>query len=421
MKKAISLFSVFFRRALCVLLACTMLGGGLAVSEAAYYTPGADAAWYRELLETSVMNPGNSLRLSRVIEKARAGERITLAAIGGSITEGTGAAQYNDCYAKRFFRGFVDRYGADGGKNIYFVNAGVGGTASTFGLMRYDRDVTAKVGDEDGLADLVIVEFAVNDYNEPSKHRCFESLVKKILSQPNEPAVILLFSVFRNGFNLQDELQKIGRTYDLPMVSIRDAAYPHVGKEWSQEAFFSDEYHPTSLGHGVMADCLLYAVEACCASPTPDHDIDLTVAPAYGDDFMTLQTIYGDSADERISRGGFAHDDLSSYKNLPVGRVCGENFFHDTGDASEPMTFTLTFRKLLIAWRSTTDERYGTAEILVDGKVKASLRDTPGCWGQSDVALIWDAGEAAEHTVEIRMAEGSENKRFTVTAIGYAE
>ena len=410
-----------FLRILCALSALALLGGGLAMSEAAYYTPDAEEAWYQDMLKAGVLHTGNSIRLKKVVEKARAGERITLAAIGGSITEGAGASQYNDCYAKRFFRGFVDRYGADGGKNIYFVNAGVGGTASTFGLMRFDRDVTAKVGDEDGLADLVIIEFAVNDYQEPTKHRCFESLVKKVLSQPNEPAVILLFSVFREGFTLQSELEQIGRVYDLPMISVRDAAYPLVGSKWTKEAFFFDEYHPTSLGHGVMADCLLYGVEACCAAPDPAQDIDLGTAPAYGDDFMALRTIYGDSTDVALTRGGFAHDDTGSYNNLPVGRVCGENFFHDTGDSSEPLKVTLTFRKLLIAWRATPDARYGAAEILVDGKVKRTLQAGNGSWGQSEVSLLWDAAEPAEHTVEIRMAEGSENKRFTVTAIGYAE
>jgi hypothetical protein len=67
---------------------------------------------------------------------------------------------------------------------VRFVNAGVGGTPSTFGLMRYQRDIADRVQDADGLPDLVIVEFSVNDYQEPTGHRCFESLVKTILSQP---------------------------------------------------------------------------------------------------------------------------------------------------------------------------------------------------------------------------------------------
>ena len=34
--------------------------------------------------------------------------------------------------------------------------------------------------------------------------------------------------------------------------------------------------------------------------------------------------------------------------------------------------------------------------------------------------LLWDAKEPAEHKVEIRMSEETKDKRFTITAIGYA-
>ena len=45
----------------------------------------------------------------------------------------------------------------------------------------------------------------------------------KILSAENKPAVILLFSVFENDWNLQAGLAPVGEYYNLPMVSIKDA------------------------------------------------------------------------------------------------------------------------------------------------------------------------------------------------------
>ena len=409
------------RRIICGMLIMVLLGGCMAMGENSYYAKDSGTEWYQALLQDGIMQVGNNYRLKRVIERAQAGENITVATIGGSITEGAGADIYQECWASRFFRGFAARFGTD--KNVYLVNAGVGGTGSPFGLIRYQRDVVDRVKDEDGLPDLVVVEFAVNDWQEPTNHRCYESLVKTILEQPNEPTVILLFSVFKTGFNLQDEIRKIGETYDLMMVSIKDAAFGHVGKEWTEKEFFHDEYHPTSMGHAVMADCLLAAVDTAAAKDTDAADIDLNAAPAYATDFMGLKTIYGEGGypDIILERGGFAHDDEDSYKNLPVGRVCGVNFCHKEKDGNEPLRITFTFRKLLIAWRATNDSKYGEAEILVDGNVKRTLKGTSGSWGQSEVILLWDAKEAAEHTLEIRMANGSENRRFTITAIGYAD
>ena len=414
------------RKLVCMVMAVMCLGiwtAGMAENETVYTGRDAQDEWYAAMLKDGLVRLGNPTRLQRVIARAQAGEAVTVAAIGGSITEGAGAREYKDCWAYQFMMGLRRLYGAGDGTNIHFVNAGVGGTPSTFGWMRYERDVVGRVSDDDNLPDIVVIEFAVNDYNEPSNHQCYEAMVKDILSQPNEPAVILLFSVFKGGFNLQDEIRRIGDTYDLLMVSIRDAAYPHVGQEWTEAEFFYDQYHPTSFGHAVMADCMLAGVQACAAQETPAADISLDVAPAFGMAYAHMTKVFGDSDTQAIGleRGSFAHDDSTTYRNLPVGRVCGPNFHHAANDGSEPMTFTAVFSRLLISWKNTTDASYGAAEIWVDGKRAATLRGLSGSWGQSETSLVYTRFESREHIVEIRMAEGSEDKKFTITCMGIVE
>ena len=378
-----------------------------------------DEEWYRQALQDSVMSVGNNARLKKVIERAQSGEVITLATIGGSITEGAGASSYKECWASRFHIRFRTEYGAANGSNVCFVNAGVGGTPSPFGYMRYQREVVNRVpsADTDGLPDVVVIEFSVNDWEEPTKHRCFESMVKEILDAPNEPAVILLFAVFRNGFNLQNDLRRIGKNYDLMMVSIKDGFYGHFGKELKKEGFFSDEYHPTSLGHRIMTDCLMQAVTEAAEAET-DAAPDLDVKPVYGTDFMGLKTIFGDTETEEftVDRGGFPGSDSGSYHNQPVGWVCGKNFYHNVKDPMDPLTVRGVFRKCLVAWKATNSVSFGAAEILIDGRVVKTVKGGKDKWGQSEVVLVLDEKEAAEHTLEIRVTE--EGKAFTVTAIG---
>ena len=378
-----------------------------------------DEEWYRQALRDSVMSVGNNARLKKVIERAQNGEVITLATIGGSITEGAGASSYKECWASRFHIRFRTEYGAANGSNVCFVNAGVGGTPSPFGYMRYQREVVNRVpaADTDGLPDVVVIEFSVNDWEEPTKHRCFESMVKEILDAPNEPAVILLFAVFRNGFNLQNDLRRIGKNYDLMMVSIKDGFYGHFGKELKKEGFFSDEYHPTSLGHRIMTDCLMQTVTEAAEAET-DAAPDLDVKPVYGTDFMGLKTIFGDTETEEftVDRGGFPGSDSGSYHNQPVGWVCGKNFYHNVKDPMDPLTVRGIFRKCLVAWKATNSASFGAAEILIDGRVVKTVKGGKDKWGQSEVVLVLDEKEAAEHTLEIRVTE--EGKAFTVTAIG---
>ena len=374
--------------------------------------------WYLQGMQDSVMSRGNNARLKNVIARAQSGENITLATIGGSITEGAGAKAYRDCWAARFQRDFQAAYGTEGGDNVFLVNAGVGGTPSPFGYMRYSREVVGRVPaeDADGLPDIVVIEFSVNDWQEPTKHRCFESMVKEILDAPNEPAVILLFAVFRNGFNLQDELKRIGKNYDLLMVSVKDGFYDLVGPKIKAEGFFSDEYHPTSVGHRIYADCLMQGIRTAAEAET-DGAPNLNVKPVYGTDFLGLKTIFGDTEETEFSvdRGGFTGSDSSSYRNTPVGQVCGKNFYHDVKDPMDPLTVKGVFRKCLVAWKATNNTAFGAAEILIDGKVVRTVRGANDKWGQSEVALVLDQQEAAEHTLEIRVTE--EGKKFTVTAI----
>ena len=94
--------------------------------------------------------------------------------------------------------------------------------------------------------DIVVVEFAVNDEGDETKGDCYESLVRKILKLDWNPAVVLLFSVFANDWNLQDRLSPVGRLYDLPMVSIKDTVVeqftkkPNEGRVQTKNQFFYD-------------------------------------------------------------------------------------------------------------------------------------------------------------------------------------
>ncbi len=249
--------------------------------------------YYRGMLEKSLMQTGNNARLKRVIDKARRGEDVTVAFIGGSITQGAGAIPINtECYAYKTFKGFCELTGRGLEENVHYVKAGVGGTPSELGMIRYETDVL-----EDGRVtpDLVVVEFAVNDEGDETKGECYDSLVRKILNAENRPAVILLFAVFANDWNLQERLSPVGRAYDLPMVSTRDTVVeqfylkPGSGKVVSKNQFFYDSYHPTSVGHTVMADGILHLLQMVDGQEADADTLELEkIVPPIGGVFICI-------------------------------------------------------------------------------------------------------------------------------------
>ena len=79
-------------------------------------TPTPEVDWYQAMLDRSVMYRGNNARLKKVIEKARNGETVNIATLGGSITEGANATPWTLGYAYRFAEKFAAEYGVNGGE-----------------------------------------------------------------------------------------------------------------------------------------------------------------------------------------------------------------------------------------------------------------------------------------------------------------
>ena len=375
--------------------------------------------WYNNMIADSLMSDGNNARLKRVIEKAQNGEDVYIATIGGSITEGAGASLYMNCYAYSFYTAFAKEFGKNGVKNVHFINAGLSGTPSTLGIIRYERDLITK--NEGHKPDLLIIEFSVNDGDDPTNGQTFEGIVRRALMEDNEPAVILLFSVFKSRWNLQDRLKPIGDYYDLPMVSVKDAVVPRLADGSVTDAkYFADEYHPKDYGHKIMRDSLMYLIRTI-AEQEAEAPVVVAAEPLMSDAFDNVVMVGADTEGVTISAGGFKSTDTNVFAtSFEKGLVCfPENWKHSAADGDEAFTLKAECRSILLAYKKTTESTFGTVEILVDGEVVKTVNGKEaGGWNNPYTLVLLNEDEVAEHTLEVRMAEGSEDKEFTILAIG---
>ncbi len=211
--------------------------------------PARDDALYTRAL----VSQGEPARLERVLAKARRGEPVTVGVIGGSITQGASASKPELRYGNRVAAWWREKFPQ---ATIKFVNAGIGATGSDYGALRAHRDLLAS------WPDFVIVEYAVNDPADLRSAESVEGLVRQILALPNQPAVLLLFTMHNNGGNAQEWQAKVGRHYGLPMVSFRDALWPEIqaGRmKWSDVE--ADIVHPNDRGHGYAAQFITRLLE----------------------------------------------------------------------------------------------------------------------------------------------------------------
>ena len=167
-----------------------------------------------------ITNRGNLGRLKNLMKRARAGERLVIGFIGGSITQGANSSGWKQCYAYRVFEWWAKTFPP---AEFVYLNAGIGGTTSQFGVARADEDLLKYA------PDFVIVEFSVNDEGTVHFLETYEGLVRKIYNSGSRPAVLLVHNVrYDTGANAQIQHSKVGRHYDLPCISMQSSIYPEL-------------------------------------------------------------------------------------------------------------------------------------------------------------------------------------------------
>ncbi len=222
------------------------------------------------ILKRSLVDMGNTARLQHVLAKARRGEPVVVGVIGGSITAGAMASKPELSWGNLAAKWWTDTFPQ---AKITFVNAGIGATCSDLGTHRLQAHLLDK------HPDIVMVEYAVNDAINPMAAETLEGLVRRILKEPNEPAVMLLFTMDNKGNNTQQAHAEIGKLYGLPMASFRDALWPEIeAKRIAWMDIEADVAHPNDRGHVYCAQFMT----DICARVLKDlpADKDLPALPA---------------------------------------------------------------------------------------------------------------------------------------------
>ncbi len=352
----------------------------------------------------------NLTLLQSAMNRAKAGEAVTVATIGGSITAGSSSSNYATKSYSAIFRDWWKTTFPE--TTVTHVNAGIGATTSYLGVHRVSDHVIAK------HPDVCIVEFSVNDYHEELYGETYESLVARLLDEGI--AVMLVFTVKESGDSMQEVHSAIGAKYRLPMLSYGDAIFPTVTAGQRAWADISpDNIHPNDYGHAYAGEIIWKYLNSVYAY-TPDtvevqgyDGVALKATPYYRSELLGPI----DSADTTLltpdSLGVFERNESASYSTFAGAWIANAA---STSEVKE-MTFTATFSRLGMMFLCTTDGLSGACEVLIDGEVVATLNgDFSGGWGNyTNTAEVYRSDEAALHTVTLRMTDPA--KSFTLCRI----
>lgn len=186
-------------------------------------------------------------RIKSVIQRAQSGQELTIAFLGGSITQGSLATVHENTYAYRVYKWWCDTFPQ---AKFNYVNGGIGGTDSYYGVSRAVTDVLMY------QPDFVVVDFSVNDVDNSYCEETFEGVLRTLLGWPSRPAVLILNNVFYDtGMSIQDDHNEIADHYGVPHVSVHDTIYRRMkAGEYNRIDITPDGLHPNDKGHGLVAD-----------------------------------------------------------------------------------------------------------------------------------------------------------------------
>lgn len=354
-----------------------------------------------DMIRRAVVNPGNTARLADAMKRAQAGEKITIGTIGGSITQGTAASTTDERYANRALQWWAKAFPK---AQLDFVNAGIGATDSYIGVHRVDADLLSK------KPDVVIVEFSVNDTDAALNLQTYDSLVRKILQAENHPAVILLFTTQEDGTSLQDTHMQIGSSYNLPMISYKNAVLPEIeAGKFTWKDISPDNIHPNSVGHGIIGELLWCYFNSVYAKldQIDTSDLTFTAPPVTRDLYAKGQLLDSKTLTPKTMQGFEQAKVSNQFPNDWTTKEGGE------------LTFEVTGSNIGVLYYKTVDGKSGQYCVYVDDRLIQVLDgDFTGGWGNyAQAQQVYTSDTPSTHTVTIKQLEGTDLTQFTVLGL----
>jgi hypothetical protein len=222
--------------------------------------------------------------IGNVMKKIQAGQEVTVAYLGGSITAANGWRPKTTAWLQKTYPT----------AKFKEVNAAIGGTGSDLGVFRVGHDVLQF------KPDLLFVEFAVNDGGaEPVNiWRCMEGIVRQTWKKDPLTDIVFAYTIAGNMTNdvvqgncprSASSMELLADFYGIPSVNFAvpvvelmtqgKLVFTASAKPQGESIWFStDSVHPRDEGHELYLKLMAEALTQMQASLPVDHAAKLAKA-----------------------------------------------------------------------------------------------------------------------------------------------
>tara|TARA_R110002124_G_scaffold232000_3_gene397167 strand:+ start:351 stop:1616 length:1266 start_codon:yes stop_codon:yes gene_type:complete len=305
--------------------------------------------------------------LPNFFEKVKSGKPVSIAYLGGSITEASNG--WRDLTFNKFQSDYANT-------EFTQINAAIGGTGSNLGVFRLERDVLLHD------PDLVFVEFAVNDGNGPAAaiHKSMEGIVRKIWKHNPMTDICFVYTIAENVIKPLQEgtyqisaaaMEQIAQHYGIPSIhmGVEVIRLMEQGKliftgnpeeHPDKIVFTKDRTHPLSAsGHPIYAQVVdRNFAKMKITSGTKKHQLK---KPFDDDNWENAQMI----PLTQLSRN-------DQWSELPPSNEFIQKFSRSISvlsNANSPgASFTIQFKGKVLGVYDLIGPQSGIVEVVVDNK-----------------------------------------------------
>lgn len=345
------------------------------------------------MIANSRYNVGNRVRLANVIKKLQAGEDVTVAYLGGSITQGTSAGE-NLCYARLTTNWLQEKFPD---ANITYVNAGIGATGSYIGVHRADKDVLSK------NPDLIFIDFSVNDTTERTEinKETYASLLRKLWNHSTNPAIVTIAMTQDNGTSFIKYHGEVVKAFDIPMISYKDAILDIIDKGYIKWTDISDDnIHPNVPGHALLTDLITNYLQSVIddLDNISGAESDFAAVTDIGNTYVGAKLLMADNI-EPTKLGAFQAT-TTTFGNFQDPWLVRSNDGQFADDAGIEFEFEGTNVGILYGKMTSNS---CLADISIDGEVVSTINPAfPGGWGNYvEFEQIATGLSEGKHTITI--------------------
>ncbi len=344
----------------------------------------------RQIAADALQSCGSGIGWHTILNK----KTLRIGLIGGSVTQGYSAAGFCPAaYPISFIEGMKAR-----GYDAEYELCAEAGMGSMEGNLLADEQILAH------KPDLVIVEFAINETTLRPSVIAFESLLRKLLSQPEPPVVCLLLIRSMNDYSCESFMLPLAEHYGLPCVRLRKGLNPALERgDLKWEDYGDPESHPNADGHRLLAECLLHLIDT--AKELPDEPRNPLPEPWLDAPYQHL--LYVHPADSPAVRTAAPIVPRQNRSFPGAWLLSGKN----------GMTIELECEALLLFYETHHLPEYGACRITVDGEpLNPPVLHSNSIygWGNARFVAAVPPGSRKLHTVTLEPTEGS----FYVLGLG---